>query len=557
MKSEHDIHAHAAEKHDDAAPDVKKLDAGMPAAHEMPGHGTTDHDMKMLAHSGAVVAATGDITKETKSEAHAGMKHGEHAGMQGMKMPGMSADEHAELMRHDNSGGDHATMDHSSMAGMAGGDHAQAMYRDSLWASFVNLLLGIWLVTSPPTLGYEGNLALSDYASGALIIVLSVLAFVPRLNTYARWAVCFVGIWLLFAPLVFWTPSAAAYMNDSLVGALVIAFAILVTMMPGMDMSVMMSGPDIPPGWSYNPSTWLQRAPIILLAAIGFFASRYMAAFQLGHIADIYDPAFGDGTRRVLSSDVSKMFPVSDAGLGAAAYVIEILMGFMGDRARWRTMPWMVMFFGVLVIPMGVTSIVLVILQPLSVGAWCFLCLLAAVAMLVMVPTTLDEVVAMIQFLVQARREGKPLWRTFWLGAVIEGGKQDTRLTPFDWSRPQKMFAGWLKSNGHLLVAAGLGAWLMFAPDFFGTSGATSNNDRLIGALVVTFALIAIAEVARAVRFLNIVSGAWLLIAPWVLGGGVTGARWNDVVAGILIILLSLPRGEIRGNYGSWQPYIR
>jgi uncharacterized membrane protein len=336
---------------------------------------------------------------------------------------------------------------------------------------FVNLLLGVWLATSPPTLGYSGSLALSDYASGALIVIFSVLSFVPRLNTYARWAVCFVGVRLMFAPLVFWTPSASAYLNDSLGGALVIALAVLVTMMPGMDMLVMMTGPDIPPGWSYNPSTWLQRAPIILLAAVGFFAPRYLAAFQLGHISDVWDPVFGDGTRRVLQSEVSKMFPVSDAGLGAVSYLLEILMGFMGDRARWRTMPWMVTFFGVLVVPLGVTSIVLVILQPLSVGAWCFLCLLAALAMLAMVPATLDEVVVMVQFLIRARREGKPLWRTFWRGGVVEGGQRDERLTPFDWSRPQIMFGEWVGSNWHLLIAAGIGAWLMFTPDYFGTTG--------------------------------------------------------------------------------------
>ena len=456
-------------------------------------------------------------------------------------------------MKHD----EHAGMTHGgSSNGSTATDHEEAMYRDSLWASFVNLLLGIWLITSPPILGYGGNLALSDYASGAFIVAFSLLAFIPRFSTYARWTVCFIGIWLLFAPLVFWTPSAAAYANDTLIGALVIAFAVLVTMMPGMDMSVMMTGPDIPPGWSYNPSTWLQRAPIIVLGAVGFFASRYMAAYQLGHIQAVWDPIFGDGTRRVLESEISKMFPISDAGLGAVSYLLEILMGFMGDRARWRTMPWMVTFFAILVIPLGVTSIVLVILQPLAVEAWCSLCLLAALAMLAMVPATVDEVVAMLQFLSQARRDGKPLWRTFWLGGVIEGGERDERLTPFDWSEPQQMMRGWFKSNWHLLVSAAFGGWLMFAPDIFGTTGSASDSDRLVGALVLTFALIATAEVIRPVRLLNVLFGAWLLIAPWMLNGFVTAAQWNDVVAGSALVLLSLPRGSVRGQYGTWQPYI-
>lgn len=445
---------------------------------------------------------------------------------------------------------------HMQMNG-GGGGHGEMMWRESLWASFVNLLLGAWLVVSPATLGYpSAAMTWNDILSGSLIILLSILSASKRFTgTLARWGNSIVGVWLLFAPLVFWAPDAASYANDTIVGALVISFSILVTMMPGMDMSVM-DGVDVPPGWSYNPSTWLQRAPIILLAAIGFFASRYMAAYQLGHIDSVWDPVFGDGTERVLTSDVSKMFPVSDAGLGAAVYMIEVLMGFMGDRARWRTMPWMVTFFGILVIPMGVTSIVLVILQPVSVGAWCTLCLVAALAMLAMVPATLDEVVAMMQFLAQARREGKPLWRTFWLGGHVEGGEKDDRLTPFEWSRPAGMFGGWLASNWHLLIASAIGAWLMFAPDLLETTGRASDSDRLIGSLVVTFALIAIGEVGRALRYLNILFGAWLLVAPWMLEGYTQVAQWNDVAAGVVIILLSLPRGRITGRYGGWQRWV-
>jgi len=51
---------------------------------------------------------------------------------------------------------------------------------------------------------------------------------------WARIANAAVGLWLLFAPLVFWTPSAAAYLNDTLVGSLVIGFAILARPMPGI-----------------------------------------------------------------------------------------------------------------------------------------------------------------------------------------------------------------------------------------------------------------------------------------------------------------------------------
>jgi hypothetical protein len=421
----------------------------------------------------------------------------------------------------------------------------------ALWVHAVVMALGAWLIASPVTLGYRSTaLAWSDVITGFVVIALAALSF-SRLGAWAAWANAFVGIWLLFAPLVFWAPDASAYMNDTLVGALVIGFAILIP--HGMPMS----GPDVPPGWSYNPSTPLQRAPIVTLAVIGFLISRYLAAYQLHHIEYAWDPVFGAGTEEILESEVSRAWPISDAGLGALSYMLEGLMGFMGDRRRWRTMPWMVAFFGILVIPLGVTSIVLVILQPVAVGTWCTACLVAAAVMLVMIPATLDEVVAMLQFMGQSRREGKSLWRTFWLGGTSARATESSGPTPFDWAHPLAMLRTWFTSVWPLLVTATLGLWLMAAPAIWETRVAAADNDHLIGALVVTFAIIATADVGRALRFVNLVLGGWLVLAPWLLAGAAAGARWNDVVVGIAVILLSLPRGMVRGRYGTWNAYIR
>jgi hypothetical protein len=116
-------------------------------------------------------------------------------------------------------------------------------------------------------------LAWSDLVSGVLIILFGALALSPRFSS-AQWANTAVEIWLLFAPLVFWSPSPAVYANDTLVGALVIAFSILVPMMPGMSHESMMDQSDVQIGWSYCPSTFLQRIPIIALGAIGLFIAR-------------------------------------------------------------------------------------------------------------------------------------------------------------------------------------------------------------------------------------------------------------------------------------------
>jgi hypothetical protein len=444
-------------------------------------------------------------------------------------------------------------------------DHA-AMLRRWIWRDFGNVVLGVWLVASPSTLGYrDPAMVWSDLATGGLIVVLGILTLFPRFDL-ARWALCFAGIWLLFAPLVFWTRDAGAYANDTLVGALVIAFSVLIPMMPSRaHHEVMMGpGPDTPPGWSYNPSDWLQRGPIIAMAFVGFFLSRYLAAYQLGHVVWPWDPFFGAGTRRVLDSEVSKAWPISDAGLGAVSYMLEALSGFMGDRRRWRTMPWMVLMFGFLVVPLGIVSIVLVILQPVAVGAWCTLCLVTAAAMLIMIAPALDEVVAMGQFLAGARREGKPLWRTFWIGGTLEEyrtaapAESPASKQPHRRSTAARIVAAMELSNvpSNLLAGALLGLWLMASPAVLGVAGAAADSDHLAGALVVTWSVIAFGEIARPARLLNIPIGLWIVAAPWLLAGHTGASHWNDVLIGAAVIALSLRRGRVGERFGGWNRYL-
>jgi hypothetical protein len=462
------------------------------------------------------------------------------------------------------------------------------MRRPWLWTNFLNIALGIWLMTSPFTFGYldpdlvgdgvqritaerglpsvaarGAAMSWSDLLSGALIVLLSALALVPRpsLDFIGRWGTALVGVWLGLAPLLLWSPSVAGFVTDTIIGALAITFSILVPMMPGMAHHMAMSepGPEVPPGWSYNPSSWPQRAPIIALGFVGWFVSRYLAAYQLGYIDSAWDPIFGRSTMTILDSEVSRAWPISDAGFGAFAYTFEVLMGFMGGTSRWRTMPWMVTFFGILVIPLGIVSITLVILQPVAVGTWCTLCLLTALAMLVMIPLTIDEVVAMIQFMARSRRQGKPLWRTFWVGGTVEGEVNDDERTP-PYGAPASAMArsmAWgVSLPWPLLLSGALGIWLMASPALFGSGGMAANSDHLVGALIVTFAGIALAEVTRAVRFVNLLAGAWLVVAPWILGGAAAGAHWNGLLVGLAVMISSLPRGPIRERYGGWDRYI-
>lgn len=461
------------------------------------------------------------------------------------------------------------------------------MHFKMLWVHWLTMGLGLWLATAPFVLGTFGatefsaavmrvtedrnlwdpaarNLlgAWNDVICGGLIMLFAAFSLSPR-NGWAQWVNAFVGVWLLAAPLVFWTPSAAVYANETLVGALVIAFTLLVPMMPGMSMEGMMDETDVPPGWSYCPSTYVQRMPIIVLGALGFVLARILTAYQLGHVDAVWEPFFtGDATRNgtefIITSDVSKAWPVADGGIGAMSYMAEILMGVMGGRARWRTMPWMVLLFGIVVVPLGVISIYFIIIQPIEIGTYCTICLAAALAMLIMIPFALDELVAMGQFLFLNTRRGRPFWRAFFRGDGLPGGGVD-KHPGFGGSFPAILGSAARGVNlpWTLVASALIGVWLMFSRVTLGTLPPLADSDHLVGALVLTTAVIAMAEVARPLRFLNAAFGAWLVIAPWMLNGGELAANVASVVAGLALVGLSLPRGR-RSNehYGTWDRYI-
>ena len=480
--------------------------------------------------------------------------------------------------------------DHMAMA--EGHDHMAMMEeaeRKKRWTHFANIGLGLWLASSPFVFGIADpasvpeavravtaergippiewrsmTLAWNDIAVGLLIAIFGLLSLPKRTAWFGQWANCFAGLWLLFAPLIFWAPSAAVYSNEMLVGALVIAFSILVPMMPGMSMAGMMDPKSIPPGWTYSPSTAAQRFPIVVMGVIGLLISRHLTAYQLGHIDAAWEPFFAgsaadprNGTEEIITSWVSKAWPIPDAGLGAVSYLIEILMAVMGTRDRWRTMPWMVTFFGILVVPLGVVSIYFIIIQPIMLGTWSTPALIAGLAMLVMIPFALDELIAMGQFLYWSKCRGKPLIRTFFKGDAVDRGEEyeeDAMSTARSaWSEAKRgVTLPWT-----LAASIAIGVFLMLTRLTLGTEGQMANSDHLVGALTITVAVIATAEVARLLRFINTAFGAWLVVAPFLLEGGSAAATAVSVTLGLALIGLSLPRGpRSEEHYAGWDRFV-
>jgi uncharacterized membrane protein len=351
-------------------------------------------------------------------------------------------------------------------------------------------------------------------------------------------------VWLQLAPLLFWAPQAFTYLNDTLVGAVAIIFSFMLAKRKELP-----NIPEHPKGWSYNPSSWSHRIPTVALAMMCWFFSRYMAAFQLGYIDAIWDPVFTDGTLRVITSTISQSFPVSDAGLGAVCYTMEALLGWQGDEKRWARMPWLVTAFGFLVIPVGIVSITLIILQPVVVGAWCAWCLATAAFMLLMIVFTAGELMATLQFLCEVKARKESVWNAFWKGGIPEKNAAVVKprfraLTHTAWG---------ITLPWNLILMAIIGIWLMISPVLLKLQGHAAICDYILGPMVIAAAVISMAEVCRPLRFVGAFFGLCLVVAPWFVQGISGIALANYLCSGAVIIALSYRQGTIRERYGVWE----
>jgi uncharacterized membrane protein len=171
-------------------------------------------------------------------------------------------------------------------------------------------------------------------------------------------------------------------------------------------------GAEIPPGWDYNPSSWEERLPLLALALLGVAISFYLTLFQVGAISQMWDPIFGSASSAaVIHSPISRLLPIPDASLGALAYLAEVVLGALGGPARWRTLPAVVLLYGLVALGLGVVSTLLLITQGALVHAWCLLCLGSAAISLTILGVCFGETLAALQHLKDAARRHESLPR--------------------------------------------------------------------------------------------------------------------------------------------------
>ena len=310
----------------------------------------------------------------------------------------------------------------------------------------------------------------------------------------------------------------------------------------------------------------LHMAAGIVLAVVGLLFSRYLAAYQMGQVDGVWEPFFAgspadpqNGTEEIVTSSVSKAWPVPDAAVGAYTYALEILTGIIGSRARWRTMPWLVLLFGVMIVPLGIVSIGFIIIQPIVIGTWSKLALIGAAAMLVQIPYSVDELAASLSFLNRRRKAGCSVLRVLSFGDTDDGRGMTEPRHEFDRSPGailKDMWTGGVNLPGTCWLAGLIGASFMFSRLTLGAEGTLTDADHLLGALVLTVLAIAAAEVLRAARYLLVPLGLAIAGAPLLLGGDTAHIAVSGV-GGLAIAILAFPRGRITQRYGSLDQLIR
>lgn len=99
----------------------------------------------------------------------------------------------------------------------------------------------------------------------------------------------------------------------------------------------------------------------------------------------------------------------------------------------------------------------------------------------------------------------------------------------------------------------GIGVWLILAPFILGYSGlpAPMWNDVVCGVLIVVLGGIRTSGILQNVglSYTNAGIGAWLIAAPFVLGySNLPAPMWNDIAVGVLVLVLGIWSAQATRN---------
>lgn len=84
------------------------------------------------------------------------------------------------------------------------------------------------------------------------------------------------------------------------------------------------------------------------------------------------------------------------------------------------------------------------------------------------------------------------------------------------------------------------GIWMIIMPFALGAATGARWDDVIFGVLVIIFAAARLASpTANGLSWVNFAFGIWLLISPYVLGFAGSGVRWNNTITGIIVLIFA------------------
>ncbi len=326
--------------------------------------------------------------------------------------------------------------------------------------------------------------------------------------------------------------------------------------------------------WAYKPSSWNQRIRIALIALAATFISLYLGLYQWKVFESAWDPIFGDSTAKVLDSELSHLFTswirLPDAILGVLAYFSDAIFAIAGSERRWQDRPWLVILFGIAVIPLGIVSIILVILQGIVIKFWCFLCLITAGISLTLIFLAYDEVVSSIIYLYEIKKRGG--WRVFWLSfsghpsaeayeageATLQKRRQaNNNFTQLPSGIREKAISSTADKLGMWarVSEAILGVWLAISYFIFPL---TSPSDIAVAALILLFACLSFIEKLNKMHLLQIFPAGWLLYlsysypTPWLPFG-----LQNYILIALGLLIFAIIPSHASDHPRPWKRFLQ
>ncbi|MBI3909869.1 MAG: SPW repeat protein [Armatimonadetes bacterium] len=92
------------------------------------------------------------------------------------------------------------------------------------WASWINVVLGVWMIISPFVLRFAASSAALDWNSitFGILIVIASLAAISSLSPGPSWLNVVFGIWLITAPFILGFGAITAATTNSVVVGIVV-----------------------------------------------------------------------------------------------------------------------------------------------------------------------------------------------------------------------------------------------------------------------------------------------------------------------------------------------